>query len=492
MKNRILLLLLSLFIYQNADAARGDIIEFTLLSSQNAAELGQEVTDFTGFPASVLGIQYDVDLYFVKYETLDYDMISSTEATGVVAIPSNFLCDLPMVTYGHGLTLKNNASPSSLNSAYDFIARGIASNGYIVMALDYIHLGEDASPGYQAFMHADTEAAATIDIIRATRTYCEQNGINYTEQLFISGYSEGGHSSMATCREIQENYSDEFQITAAEPGGGTYDLSGIAADSLASNTRTTGEPHAFPLVAKTYMLLYQDSLAAWDMDFTFDDVFKSPYDSLLNHILDQDDPFGDVSGLSNIPVLMLEDTFKTEFQTNPDFVMRTFLSYNDLYDWVPQMKMRIFHSTADVENPYENVLFTYNLMTSMGAPDLDLQTVDDISHPDAGLFHVLDFRTYFNSLKAECTVSTQDNELDCNINISPNPSDADMRVSFGDCSTEIVSIEIYNINGQKMYTQNSPSSTMTISKDNFKAQGSYLLFVTGKDGRTKIEGFVRK
>jgi hypothetical protein len=82
--------------------------------------------------------------------------------------------------------------------------------------------------------------------------------------------------------------------------------------------------------------------------------------------------------------------------------------------------------------------------------------------------------------------------LDCNINISPNPSDADMRVSFGDCNTEIASIEIYNINGQKIYTQNYPSSTVMISKNNFKAQGSYLLFVTGKNGRTKIEGFVRK
>jgi hypothetical protein len=45
------------------------------------------------------------------------------------------------------------------------------------------------------------------------------------EQLFLAGYSQGGHSTMAALKMIEEQHSAEFSVTACSPMAGPYDLS---------------------------------------------------------------------------------------------------------------------------------------------------------------------------------------------------------------------------------------------------------------------------
>ncbi len=494
MIHKILLpLILTLFFSSLAWADRGDIDFIRLLESQDAAALGEDIQEGTGFAASFLGIQYDVNLYIVGYETLDFDGVSPTIATGLICIPIGFDCDLPMLTYGHGLTLKNSGAPSVGNGTNAFIAKGMASNGYIAVLPDYIHLGQECDPGKQGFMHAETEANATIDLIRAARNYCEEQGIVYSDQLFISGYSQGGHSSMATCKMIQEKHSEEFDITAAIPGGGTFDLSGIAADSLASPTRTTGEPHALCLVVRSYMHIYQDSLKNYGYEgLTIDDLFRSPYDSLLNMILDQDNEFGNTSLLDEVPNRMLEDEFRIPFQNDPDYFMRKFLGYNNLYDWAPQMKMRIFHSRADVENPYPNVEKAYARFLELGAPDVELKTIEGLGHAEAGIIHVLELKNYFASMKAACPAVGLDMQTANPPRIYPNPFEEDILLELPtEWQNRIRSIELYNANGQLMKLIEVKDHRLNWQiKANDLQNGLYFLSIKG-DGIEWTEALVK-
>ncbi|QQS31197.1 MAG: hypothetical protein IPM47_09880 [Sphingobacteriales bacterium] len=455
-------------------AERGDIISFTLMETKTVAELQTEATAATGLPPSLFGFEYDIAAYKVLYETVDYDGMSSTIASALVSFPTNYPCAPPMCTYGHGLALKHWEAPSSLNNIYSFIGKGIASNGYISLTPDYIHLGYDASPGFQAFMHATTESAATIDLIRATRTYCQNSGIDFNDQLFISGYSQGGHSSMATCKQIQEHHSDEFSITAAMPGGGTYDLSGIAADSLASPTRTTGEPHAFCLISRAYYEIYQPELISMGITTPFFDYFKSPYDSLLTLILDATNPFANTSLLDSIPNRMLEDIYREEFLYNPDFWMRDFLAFNDLYDWSPQMPMRLFHSDADVENPFPNVLFTLEQFGLNGAADVELQTVSGFSHSNAGLYHALALRQWFGSLRESCAIGIHQEipEL-LKATAYPNPFSDICTIDLSNVRTQVSGWELLTIQGQSLQSGTVAGGQQTISfsyQTNEKAQ----------------------
>jgi hypothetical protein len=447
--NRLLLILLcSMLPVALLQAGRGDIVSFTLMETKTVAELEAEAVASTGFPASLFGFEYDIAAYKVAYETVDYDGISPTIATALVSFPTNYPCAPPMGTYGHGLALKHYEAPSSLNNIYSFIGKGIASNGYISLTPDYIHMGYDASPGFQAFMHATTEAAATIDLIRATRTYCQNNGIDYNSQLFISGYSQGGHSSMATCKAIQELYPDEFTITAAMPGGGTYDLSGIAADSLASPTRITGEPHALCLISRAYYEVYQQDLVDMGLTTPFFDYFKSPYDSLLALILDANNPFANTSLLDSIPNRMLKDEYREEFLNDPDFWMRHFLAENDLYDWSPQMQMRLFHSDADVENPFPNVLFTLDQFQNNGATNVELQTVSGFSHSNAGLYHALALRQWFGTLRESCSVGIHQETAELSKAVAyPNPFSDVCLIDLSKVNVGVSRWELLNVQG---------------------------------------------
>lgn len=82
---------------------------------------------------------------------------------------------------------------------------------------DYLGLGD--SPGRHLYCHSKTEATASIDLY-VLQKLCQLKNVLYNDQLFIFGYSQGGHAAMATTREIQLNHSDEFTITASAPMSG--------------------------------------------------------------------------------------------------------------------------------------------------------------------------------------------------------------------------------------------------------------------------------
>lgn len=427
--NRTIHLLPLLFVAFGLQAQqRGDIVSFTLIESLTADSLGVIVQQNTGFPGALLGIEYDFNTYRVQYLTRSYHPDSLTVATGLAVIPTNYPCDLGIVSFGHGLSCKDTEVPSHSDNIYGVIIKGLASNGYVGVAPDYIFMGTYASPGLQAFMNAKTEAAATIDLIRATQTFCAQNNVILTGQVFLSGYSQGGHSSMATAREMQLFHPGEFNLVAAVTGGGTYDLSGLACDSLVSPTRTTPERQAFPLVACTYSNFYLDTVIAEGYNVTPstipDVLFESPYDTLLARILDRTDPFYNTSGLDSIPVRMLEDSFQVPVQTDPDFFFRRLLSYNNLYDWAPQMPLMMVHSDADIENPYSNVLFTQQQFIQNGSTSTSVYTLNGYTHPGAGLPYVLIAKDWIGTYRIPCQTALSERPAEENaLYAFPNPSE---------------------------------------------------------------------
>ena len=73
-------------------------------------------------------------------------------------------------------------------------------------------------------------------MIRAAREFIT-NDLNLIDnsQVFLTGYSQGGHACMATHKYIHENsLQSEFDVIASAPCSGPYDLSGIMADTIMS------------------------------------------------------------------------------------------------------------------------------------------------------------------------------------------------------------------------------------------------------------------
>jgi hypothetical protein len=384
-------------------AQRGKVVSFTKLERLTLDDVNAQIQAATGLPGGVLGTTYGVDVYEALYETVAADGTTPITASGLVVLPVGYPCEPAIMTYGHGLCLKHTEVPSTGGTgSYALIGKGMGSNGLVAVLPDYIHMGAKATPGIQAFMHAASEASATIDLVRAARNFCAQQQIELSEEVFLSGYSQGGHSSMATARVMQTDFPDEFNVVAAAPGGGTYDLAGIAADSLASSTRFTPEPQALCLVTRSYMTVYRDTVQARGLPTDWWSPFKAPFDSILQIMLDPTTTLYNRYLLDSIPVRMLQDSFRIAFQTDPGFFIRNLLRLNSLYDWAPRMPMRIYHSTADIENPYQNVLFTLEQFQQRGSTSVEIVVTGTQNHPEAAVPHLLYLRVWFLQLRKAC------------------------------------------------------------------------------------------
>ena len=91
----------------------------------------------------------------------------------------------------------------------------IATSGYIMAMPDYLGYGATPLTLPHPYLHAETEASTSIDMVRACRNLLKQVKGEANDQLYLLGYSQGGHVTMATHREMEQSFPNELQIIAA-------------------------------------------------------------------------------------------------------------------------------------------------------------------------------------------------------------------------------------------------------------------------------------
>lgn len=79
---------------------------------------------------------------------------------------------------------------------------------------------------YHPYLHADSEATSVIDSIRAARNVAALQGFGLSGKVMLTGYSQGGHASMATHRAIERDMPGEISVVAGAHLSGPYNLSG--------------------------------------------------------------------------------------------------------------------------------------------------------------------------------------------------------------------------------------------------------------------------
>ena len=69
------------------------------------------------------------------------------------------------------------------------------------------------------------------------------------------GYSQGGHATMATVKELEINFINELTVTASAPMAGPYSMSEAQAEML--NT-VYPNPGYFPYIIFAYQNVYNN------------------------------------------------------------------------------------------------------------------------------------------------------------------------------------------------------------------------------------------
>ena len=359
----IKLLFLTIYTVSFSFCERGDLVSSVFIDSKSPIEiqdyLDSNIGDF-GLSAS-----YGAKMFSITYETVDQfgDIVI---ASGMLVIPDDSTHAFPLTSFQHGTQVKRESAPSM--NGFNTLSQAMASSGFIYMEPDYLGLGQ--SDIFHPYHLKDVSAYTVIDMLRAVKHFCNQNNfIQFNEQLFLEGYSEGGYVTMAAVKEIEENLSDEFNITMSFPMAGAYDLSGVMVDLMLSE-EVYPDPYYLPYFILTYIEKYELG--------EIEDFFKSEYASILPELFNGNHSGGYInSHLPSIPIQMMTDEMVNDFTNNLDFPFRLALQENDLYDWTPQSTMYLFHGIIDESVPYQNSVVAYNKFVENGSESVFFETLEE-------------------------------------------------------------------------------------------------------------------
>ena len=356
-------------------AARGDLISTEILATRNVIntqtyieeELAQLVTDMF----SIEPAQYGYWMYKITYETIDING-NPHEATGTIAYPRVDWPDVPdqafpIMSYQHGTVVEKSDVTSVIG---EWILPAILTGaGYVYVEPDFLGLGD--SEGMHPYQLAEPYGTAVVDMLRAVRYYAafENEQFVVNDQLFLTGYSEGGYATMATHQIIERDYSNEFNIAVSFPLAGAYSMSGIMVD-LMLEQQSYGQPFYFPYMLFAYLDSYP-SIGTVEQ-------FLLPEYVFLEEMFDGYHSSDEINAsMPSIPITIMKLEEIQSFEEDENHPLRITLQENDLWDWTPQAPMYLFHGEGDELVPYENSQMAYDQFLANGAQDVHLESIPE-------------------------------------------------------------------------------------------------------------------
>ncbi len=368
-------------------AERGKVLAVNYSNTLSAATLAF-LFDFAGIPITP---QYNVRLYKVDYETIT-PLGARTIASGALLLPEDTGYALPLVSYQHGTLTQTNSAPSSMDLSGEVsVGIGFATTGYAAAVPDYLGMGD--SPGLHPYLHARSEATACVDMLRAVRTICATNGFPLASQLFLCGYSQGGHSTMALQRELEAYHTNEFTITACAPMAGPYDLSGVTTDDFLD-----GAPNPNPYYFLCLLGAYQD---VYHLGPSLASLLAPPYNTTLPPLLNGNTSGAQINAaMPTNAVQVLQTNFLAAFRSNPRHPFRLALQENDVYLWKPVAPMRLYQCSGDMDVDPANSQIALASFQALG--DTQVQFFDPLpgaDHDTCAQPSLLLAKTWFDSLR---------------------------------------------------------------------------------------------
>jgi hypothetical protein len=168
---------------------------------------------------------------------------SNEQVSGLILVPNNGATIKGIVLYYHGTVLDKTGVPSTkddpegLRTAY-ILAAVYASQGYIVVAPDYVGQGEDAQVMHPYAVYPQVNALSGIFMLNAAQKFLTQNypamvpPQDQPLSLYITSYSEGGAYALWASRFLQNDYAailtnNNLELKRTVGISGSYNLSGV-------------------------------------------------------------------------------------------------------------------------------------------------------------------------------------------------------------------------------------------------------------------------
>ncbi len=311
----------------------------------------------------------------------------SSNASGVLLMPSGDNCSgpLPLVAYAKGTDVqKSRTLANPADSETGLLAAMYAGQGYAVVATDYLGFAK-SSHSYHPYLHADSEATSVIDSIRAARNAVLTVGGSFSGKVMLTGYSQGGHASMAAHRAIEKSLSNEIKLVAGAHLAGPYNLSG----SMKLPDAIAGYQFFVPYLVNSWQKIYGNIYSSVSA------AFKAPYSGWIENLLPSPTltyttlvTTGPTTGQFWLPGAMgqspnqardelFQPSFIADITSNPNNPVIAAAKLNDLLDWSPKAKVLLCGGAEDPTVPpavHQNVMkaaFDAKGLTNVISVDVD-------------------------------------------------------------------------------------------------------------------------
>lgn len=337
-----------------SDPENGSLID----TPSTLATLTKAQLDASGLTSGLIALsgpaKCDVKLVSLNYVTTGAKNEVSN-ASGVLLLPTGPGCTdaAPLVAYAKGTEVqKTRTLANPADSETGLLAAMYAGQGYAVVATDYLGFAK-STYSFHPYLHADSEATSVIDSIRAARNAMASQGGSLSGKVMLTGYSQGGHASMAAHRAIEKDLASEINVVAGAHLAGPYNLSG----SMKLPEAIAGYQFFVPYLVTAWQKIYGD---------LYGDVktaFKAPYSEWVENLLPSPTlnyttllTTGKLPGASGETPNQARDAlfqpaFSSDILTNPSNATFLAAKKNDLLDWSPKSRTMLCSGSSDPTVP---------------------------------------------------------------------------------------------------------------------------------------------
>jgi pimeloyl-ACP methyl ester carboxylesterase len=295
----------------------------------------------------------DVNVVSLNYSTVG-PKGEVTNASGVLLMPAGVCANAaPLVAYAKGTDVQKPRTLANAQDPETFLLTAMyAAQGYAVVATDYLGYAKSTFP-YHPYLHADSEARTVLDSVRAARAAAPSAGGSLSGKVMFTGYSQGGHSSMAAHRAAERDNPLEFNVVAGAHLAGPYNLSG----SFKLTQAIAGYQFFVPFMVNSYQKVYGDVYT------DVNTVYKQPYAGYIENLLPNPTlnfttlvTSGSLPGANGetpnqVRDALFQSAFITDVQTNPNNAFFLNARKNDLLGWSPRAKTLLCGGAGDPTVP---------------------------------------------------------------------------------------------------------------------------------------------
>lgn len=284
-----------------------------------------------------------VFIYRVSYNTIFENQL--VKASGLVCVPTGE-GPFPVISFQNGTnTLHSNAPSVNPDNELYLLLEFVASAGFVVVIPDYLGFG-DSSDMFHPYLHKKSTVRTVLDMNRAARELVTNHlEIGLTNELYITGYSQGGWATMQVQKEIEEKFMDEFNLKASACGAGPFDLTAVN-DYILDQTN-------YP---QPYFLAYlMHSFDMLGLTTPIDEIFAQTYAGKIDTLFN-----GKLSGpeINAQLTTKISDLLTNDYRVNGKVkevynALEDMLAENSVSGWKTEIPTLIIHGMTDDFVPYE-------------------------------------------------------------------------------------------------------------------------------------------